>query len=380
MNTFLNTLLSSLPNINFAEKDTAIIEAEVIARFEKELDRPLFPGDPWRQALLAIVYYLQLQRSKIDFTGKQNLLAFSSDGFIQHIAALVGTTMLEPKPAVTKLEFTISTAMPGNTIIRAGKRATAGGSIYFATDENVEIPAGELSVVAPATCTVLGSVGNGFLPGQINNVVDTFPFTCSVRNITVTQGGADKEGIEPFRERTRLAPESWSTAGPYGAYKYWAMTTSQLIIDVEVVSPSPGVVDIVPLLRNGEIPTQPVLDAVYKTCNDDKRRPLTDMVVVRAPEAVKYDISFTYYISRRDAPIAATLVQRVYDAVDRFILWQKTKLGRDITPSTLVEMVKSTGVKRLDMDTILPTFKILNYHELGVADNVNVVYGGLEDD
>ena len=380
----MNTLLEILPDINFAEKDTALIEAEVIARFEKDVGRTLFPGDPWRQALLTVVYYLSMQRNKIDFTGKQNLLAFSSEGFIEQLGALVlGVNgRLEPKAAITTLEFTISQIMPSNIIISAGTRATPGNKLYFATTMDVEIPAGELRVEAPAECSQVGEIGNGFFPGQINRIVDSFPFTYSVQNITITQGGANKEGIEPFRERIRMAPESYSTAGPYGAYEFWARTANQLIVDVKVNSPSPGVVDVVTLLRNGEIPSQSILDEVYAVLSPDHRRPLTDKVVSRSPEAVSYPLRLTYYISRRNASIGEVLQDRVGKAVDEYILWQKSALGRDITPSTLVEMVKSTGVKRVDMETILPEFKVLRYYEIGVADedNIEVIYGGLEDD
>ena len=106
------------------------------------------------------------------------------------------------------------------------------------------------------------------------------------------------------------------------------------------------------------------------------------MVVSRAPEPVKFPISLTYYISRRNAAIGDTLKQRVDSAVDNYILWQKSALGRDIVPSTLVEMVKATGVKRVDMDTILPVFTVLKYYEIGVADedDIEIIYGGLEDD
>ncbi|MCL2392630.1 MAG: baseplate J/gp47 family protein, partial [Oscillospiraceae bacterium] len=218
----MSTLLENMPDINFAQKDTEQIAAEVIARFEKEAGRTLFPGDPWRQALLTIVYFLSMQRSKIDFTGKQNLLAFSDNDFIEHIGALVlgDNPRLQPRPAITTLEFTLSQAKPSNTIIPAGTRATAGSNLFFATTEDVEIPAGELRVQAPAECNQVGEIGNGWLPGQINRIVDSFPFNYSVQNVTISQGGANKEELEPFRERIRMAPESYSTAGPYGAYEF----------------------------------------------------------------------------------------------------------------------------------------------------------------
>jgi len=380
----MNTLLDNLPNINFAQKDTEQIAAEVIGKFEREINRTLFPGDPWRQALLTVVYFLSLLRNKIDFTGKQNLLAFATDGYIEHIGALVlgQNARLAPVAAVTTLEFTISTTMPSSIIIQAGTRATPGNNIYFSTTDDVEIPAGHLSVQAPAICSQVGEIGNGFLPGQINRVVDSFAFNHTVRNTTVSQGGSDKESLESFRARIQMAPESYSTAGPYGAYKFWAKTASQSIIDVQVETPSPGVVDVVVLLRGGEIPDQSMLDAVYAVLSADHIRPLTDKVVSRAPEAVKYPLKLIYYISRRDAAIATTLKERVDQAITDYKLWQKSVLGRDITPSTLVEMVKNTGVKRVDMNNILPEFKALKYYEVGIADEdaTEVIFGGLEDD
>ena len=378
----MNTFLDNLPDINFAQKDPAVIEAEVIARFEEKLGRKLYPGDPWRQVLLGFVYYLVMQRNKIDFSARQNLLKYSTDGFIQHIGALLGVTQLQPSAAVTTLQFVLSAPLPHNTIIPAGTRVTPGGNVFFATNETVEIPAGKLYVITNATCTEVGAHGNGFLSGQVNRLTDPFPFHNLVQNITTTQGGADIESIESFRKRIQIAPESFSTAGPYGAYKFWAMTANQLIVDVSVKSPRATEVEIVPLLAGGEIPEQSVLDEVYAICSDDKRRPLTDLVTVRKPEPISYPIKLTYFIARRDSTLGLNIQQRIHQAVDNFILWQKSKLGRHITPSRLVEMAKQAGASRvlLDNGELLPIFKRLRHYEIGVADtnDITLTYGGLE--
>ena len=376
----MNSLLDNLPDINFAEKDISIIEAEVITRFEEKIGRTLYPGDPRRQVLLGFVYYFALQRANIDFAGKQNLLRYAEEGFIENLAALVGTARLEPRPAVTVLEFTLSTNLPGVTVIPKGTRATPGGSIFFATTENAEIPAGSLRVTVPALCTREGIIGNNFLPGQINRLVDTFPFNSRVTNTTVTQGGADIEAIEPLRERIRIAPESYSSAGPRGAYVYWAKTANQLIIDVEAHSPSPGVVHVVPLLKNGELPDQGILNEVYDICSAEYKRPLTDFVIVSAPVPVEYSISFTYYIARRDSSVSLTLQQNVLNAVEEYITWQKSKPGRNIDPSMLIKLLRKVGV-RPELRDINPGFRHLEYYQLGVVNraDININYGGLED-
>ena len=374
----MSSLLENLPEINFAQKDTAVIEAEVIERFEIEADRTLRASDPLRYLLLTFVKYLSMQRNQIDFAGKQNLLKYAHEGFLQNLGALLGVDINEPAAARTELEFKISTILPSNTIIPRGTRATPGNDLYFATSIDAEIQAGEVSTIIPAECTEVGVIGNGYLAGQVNRLVDTFPFHYSVRNVDVTQGGADRESLDSLRERIRLRPESFSTAGPSGAYEYWAKTASQLIVDVSVKSPSPGVVEIIPLLKGGELPTQAILDDVYKICNDDKRRPLTDKVVVRAPEIVEYVTDFTYFISRRNSSVGTSIQQGVVQAHDDFILWQKSMLGRDINPSQFTKMLMKTGIKRVEIRE--PQHKVLQYFELGINKGMSFTYGGLEDD
>ncbi len=105
--------------------------------------------------------------------------------------------------------------------------------------------------------------------------------------------------------------EGFSTAGPDGAYDFWAKTASSAIIDVAVYSPTPGVVHIRPLLENGELPNEGILQEVLNACSDKNRRPLTDKVEVLAPEQIKYNIVGTYYISTENISIENTLKEKI---------------------------------------------------------------------
>ena len=377
----MSMLFENLPDVNFAEKDIKVIEQEIISRFEQKLGRKLHRADPWRQTLLTFAYIFAQQRNNIDFAAKQNLLKYSSEGFLQNLGALLGVEINESIHAKTILRFRQSTVLPTTTIISKGTRATPGNGLYFATEETAEIKPGETEIEVSAVCLQAGTIGNGWQPGYINRLVDTFPFNSSVENIEISAGGTDREDLESLRERIRMRPESFSTAGPSGAYEYWAKTANQLIIDVSVKTPSPGVVEVIPLLQGGEIPTQSIIDDVYKTISYDKRRPLTDKVIVRMPEVVKYDITLTFFISRRNASSGVNIEQSVKDAVKEYVLWQKSRLGRNIDPSTLVKMVRRAG-GRVDLDSLLPVFKELRHFELGVADDdkISVINGGFEDD
>ena len=378
MNTSLENLFRNLSAVNFAEKDAAIIESEVIARFEKKLNRKLHDGDPWRQVLLAFAYFLSLLRSNIDFAGKQNLLRFASEGFLEQLGVLLGVERLEETYASTTLEFTLSTTLGTPAHIPAGTRATPGGNISFATSADLVIPPGELLGRVSAICMTAGALGNGFAPGTVNMLIDPFPFNSTVQNIKTTSGGANVEDIEALRERIHLAPESFSVAGPAGAYEFWAKTANSLIVDVSVESPNPGEVEIVPLLRYGEIPSPSILTEVYQKCSDRTRRPLTDHVIVRAPVIKKYDIKLKYWISRNRAAEEQAIKKRFNEGVGEFEIWQKSVLGRDINPSQLTKMTMKAGIKRIEVYE--PAHTVLKHFEIGVLDIKELDYGGLEDD
>ena len=166
-------------------------------------------------------------------------------------------------------------------------------------------------------------------------------------------------------------------AGPTGAYEYWAKTASSLITDVAVYTPSPGSVVIRPLLSGGELPGTEILDAVSAVCNASDIRPLTDNLSVLAPEAVDYDIGLTYYINRADATASISIQSAVTAAVSAYVLWQKSKLGRDINPAELIYRIRAAGAGRVEVTT--PVYTALQPYQVAIAGSVTVTFGGLID-
>ena len=201
---------------------------------------------------------------------------------------------------------------------------------------------------------------------------------CSIStNTTTSDGGADEEDDDAYRERIHESPERFSTAGPTGAYEYWAKSANSSIIDVTVYSPSAGVVEIRPLLTGGTIPEQELLDAVASILNQEKVRPLTDQVQVKAPEAVSYDITLTYYIDQGTSE--STVQEAVSAAIDSYKLWQSKKIGRDINPSRLIaDVMAVAGVKRVVVTS--PTFTELTNVQVAQAGTVTASLGGSEDE
>jgi phage-related baseplate assembly protein len=223
-----------------------------------------------------------------------------------------------------------------------------------------------------------GSLANGLLPGQINKLVDPLPWVDSVSNITVSSGGADIEDDENLRERIHLAPESFSVAGPVGAYISWARNATQLVVDVGVDSPVPGVVQVYPLLAGGQLPTQEILDLVAATLSADDIRPTSDNVQVLTPIPVEYDLDVTWYLDRANVTSAVAIQRAVNEAVNEWALWQRSVLGRDLNPSVLIARMIEAGAKRVFVDS--PAFAVLQFNEVAIpTESFTVTYGGVED-
>ena len=374
-------LFPGLADIVFAEKSADEIESEIITLYETLSERTLAKGDPVRLFLESIVLIIVHQRSLIDNAAKMNLLAYASGDYLDHIGALVDVTRLEASHSMTTLKFTLSEAQPSTVIIPEGIRVSpGGGDILFATRESIEIPAGEREAIVTGQCTESGTQGNGYVVGQIRKLVDPFPYELSVENTTESYGGSDIESDENFRERIQIAPESFSVAGPTGAYEYWARSAHQDIIDVAVIGPpetEPGNVNIYPLMLNGDLPTQEILDAVFEVCNDEDKRPDTDCVHVLSPEPIEFELNVTYWIDRKRATQALQIQAAVEGAVNDWITWQRSKLGRDLNPSELNHRMVAAGAKRTEI--LSPEFRVLTASQIAVMTSKTVSLGGLED-
>ena len=369
--------LKDLPDITFVDADAATVEAKIINEYERITERTLAKGDPVRLFLLTIANIIILLKNDINETGKQNLLRYAEKEKLDHLGALVGLERLPATPAVTTMRITLSETMGTNVTVDAGTRFTADGQIFFTLDDTLVIPAGSLYGDGSATCTEKGVVGNDYVAGQIKTLVDPVPYVDNVANLTKSEGGAEIEEDESYREAIHMAPESFSVAGPEGAYIFYAKRSSSLISDVAVTSPDPGEVEVRVLLNNGQLPGEEMLEIVSETLNDRSIRPLTDHVSVLAPTVVNYDVDLTYYIDTANAAQESVIRTNVEAAVAEFVSWTKGKIGRDINPSELIRKIVAAGAKRAEVRS--PTFTVLDDSQVGIAETVTVQYGGRED-
>lgn len=370
--------LNELPPINFATADPDELELGIVSAVEEILGRKLELADPLRLYLRGVEAIILQQRLLIDFTAKMNLLAYATGDYLDHIGALVGCARLKASRAVTTVEIILSTAREKSTIIRAGTRITADDKIFFALDEDVIFLAGEETKTARATCTIESEAGNGYAAGELNRIVDPQAFLKSITNLTTSEGGADIESDDSYRERIHEAPEAFSCAGSEGAYHYHAKAVSQLISDVAVDSSEPGRVGIYPLLKGGKLPGLELLSAIAEHLDARTVRPLTDLVSVVIPRIAEYSLEVRYWVARSDAIQAAAIDEAAQVAVQDYVEWQRARLGRDINPDELTKRLMNAGVKRLEINS--PTFTPLDKFSVAIPATISATFAGLEDD
>lgn len=367
-----------LPEVSFVETDPEAIKAEIVSRYENAAGRTLATADPIRIFLLAVADEIIQQRVLINMAAQSNLLSYATGEYLDALGEYLLVSRLPASKAVTNIRFTLSQALEEVYVIPAGTEIT-NGIVTFATDEELVIAAGDLTGDVSASCTVAGVAGNGYLPGQISTIVRPMTFVDLAENTNATYGGADIESDADYAERIRLAPNAFSVAGPIKAYIFYTQSVSSAIIDVSVDSPTPGVVNVYPLLEGGVIPDQTLLDKVLEKLSAEDVRPLTDDVHALQAEAVTYTINVRYFIKNSDKNKAETIRANVAAAVENYRLWQQGKIGRDIVPAELVRAVMNAGAARLD-NTLSPNaFRELTKTQVAQCDKdegVTVTFGG----
>lgn len=165
-----------------------------------------------------------------------------------------------------------------------------------------------------------------------------------------TGAAAVLESDVALRRRILLAPDSWSIAGPEGAYVFHALTADPTLSDASATSPSPGEVVVALLSATGNGTASPAqIAAVTAVVNADGIRPLTDHVTVQSAAIVNFAVEAE--ITIYSGPDFNTILAAAQDSLESFIASAR-RLGRDVPRSALVAALHVGGVERVEL--ILP--------------------------
>ena len=378
--------MSRSNDYQFISTDTNALVTQLIAAYEQITGITVQPASPERLFISWIADVIIQERVMNNYTGNQNIPSRAQGADLDALGELFyDNTRPAAQAALTTMRFHLSEPQPVAVLIPEGTRATdKNNTLVWETLNDAYVPIGDSYVDVIIRCQTVGVAGNNYAPGQINTLVDVFPYYDHCANTTMSEGGADTATDDEYYALMRASMDAYSNAGSKGAYIYFAKKVSTEIADIVPNTPVAGQVNLYVLMADGTIAGEEIKSAVAAACNDDFIRPLTDLVVVADPETVSYDITFTYYISRTTAISAADIEAAVDTAVNDFIAWQGGKLGRDINPSHLMGLLMTTGIKRVELTA--PAHMSLRdgsdntVPQVATIGAITITNGGYEDD
>lgn len=374
----------------FVQTDSDAVMSELVRKYEEITGRSVLPSDPEKLFISWIGDALIHSRALLNYAANQNIPSRADGENLDALGELVyNVKRPQAEPSECTMRFEISAPQESAIVIPAGTKITdRKQTLVWETTEDAAVPIGAVFADVRAVCQTAGTVGNGYEIGQINALIDidNVLFYKQCGNIDTTNSGSDTASDNEYFELMRQGLEAYSTAGPRGAYEYHAKTVSTEIADVCAINPEgkPGHVEIYAVMKDGKIADDGTKNAIYSACNDDKIRPLTDMVEVFDPETVDFDVDLTYYVERNTTKSLNDIRIAVEAAVNEFIRWQTAKIGLDINPSQLSWLLRDTGVKRIEIRS--PEFVSLRdgsmrrTPQFAKLRDIKITNGGYEDE
>ncbi len=382
--------------LNFVDINPETIYKDVINKVENELGEELHEGDERKLFIKSLMPILVGIANNINDTANQNFLENARDEKLDAIGeSYFDTKRLKSTKASCRGKAVLSAIQKDDVHIASGTKITSDGIRIFELEEDYILKAGESETDVKLISTSTGSKYNGIPEGKINHIIQPIAFVSQIYNTEISKEGSDLEKNISYRERARLEMESKSCAGPDGAYEYYAYSADNSITGVKVISPSPGVVKILVVVDNGEIPSQEILSKVYKECSPKDKRPLTDKVEVGTPDVIEYDIELTYYLDKNfltqegkwRKSIEGEKLNYEDGSIRNFINWQQEEIGKSINVEELKYQILNSasynindrplsGVRRLIVSK--PGYDEIKENEIAKVKNITVKYGGME--
>ncbi len=300
-------------------------------------------SDPANKVLEVAAYREMLMRQRVNESVRACMLAFARSTDLDHLAANFGVERLAAAQATFTADLALSVELDLPCTIQAGFTVvSSNGEVSAKLMRDVVIPAGSagtkghFELIAPE-----GSSGNAL--NLAWNAITPLPFVVQVTQTTPSTGGSDAESDNSFRLRIPLSLERFSTAGPAGAYEYWARSADERIADVKILSPEPGEVTIVLLSADNDgVADSAMIERVTAMLSNEKIRPLDDLLSVQSAEAITYTIeaALELYKGTATSPVYTEAVARLTAKAQSL-----ARLGKDIKRSALIAAAHVEGVR-----------------------------------
>lgn len=364
--------------IKYVNEDPEDISNKLITMVQMNTGEILYPGDERRIFIETLAEIVVTERAHMNATANRKFAKNMLYDDLNEYGESRNVQRLAPTKSTAPFQLSLSQVSFVDLNVPTGTRVTADGKVFFATQQDIIIPRGQLTAMASLSCTEAGEKGNGYAIGTVTTLVDSLPFALAISNTEVTANGAEEEDNTRYLDRIRLAMSAYSTAGSEDAYKYHAMSADTNIIDVFVDSPSPSIITLMILMKAGRIPNATELNRVIAAVTPKKVRPLGDRVTVTYPAEQAYNIDITYYIDASKKDDETKIRKAIEDeggAIASYELWQKSKINQNINPDQLKFMIMQAGANRVVLNQ--PAFTLVSGGKIPKRGTLNVVYGGI---
>lgn len=264
-------LATSLSRQTFTDADGQPVRLDATApgTFEQVLAAALALGD--------YETYLFLQGRALEFL--PSTATVGNGGLLPQHADIWGVPRIGPQAAVGHVVITAGQAV---TLVQ-GATLTVDGSVQWALDAAVAVPAGGSASVA-VTCTTTGTSGN--IPS--NTTLTLVQPVAGVVSVVTDQdglaGGADIEPVESWRSRIIDKIRTPYNGGTVQDYRSWALAAGAYSVNVVPSYTGAGTVGIVIAMAGPRVPT--VAEVARVQDYIDERRPVRGNATVYPVELV----------------------------------------------------------------------------------------------
>ncbi|KQI69377.1 hypothetical protein AN189_02825 [Loktanella sp. 3ANDIMAR09] len=318
----------------FVERDTDAIKRSLVAKFEEVSGRTLYPAQVEMFVIEVMAFAISGIGAAIQGGLLQNRTVWAQGRHLDDLGANVGIQRLAAQAARARVVFTLSEIRQTAVIVPVGTRVAAGPDLVFATVLELIIPAGTTTGTVDVVAASVGAVYNDLALGVIEDILDPVAYVESVSNDQVTSGGANIEGDDRFRERIAGSFERISRGGSRQGYIELVKAAHPDIVDVQVVRPQPGFIEITPLVSDG-VAGASVKAAVLDYL--DGNVPMGDFVSIRDADRVSFTTTLLLRVKPGSGNLARvgaeTAIRTLFDALSRI-------LGAQVAPSAVVEAVR----------------------------------------
>lgn len=319
----------------------------------------LYPGNEKEMLLRGVLAMIVQTAANVDNALKMDTLRFAVRDYLDLYGEKRGCYRISAKPAGAMVTLQLTTD-GASKYIPAGTQMTHDGVVLYALDDDVRANADVLQVTVHVTCTETGTGGNNLTEGTEMQLMNYQNLVNRAVVATMENTGRDAEDDESYRERIRLYGLGSVTTGPSARYEAAAKEVSKDIIDAKAVMTAPGTVTVY-LLIGTEDGTEGIIRGVGTALDDEKTRPLTDLVHIAAAEKVGYRIFVKYNAgSENEADIMK--------AIREYKEWQESRIGRAFNPDMLMSKLYQAGASRVQWGEGC-TFDggAFGYHELSAG-------------